>query len=101
MISNTFVCECGCGIEFIKYSNGCDIYFFHNGILLDKIFTEPRMVNDSWNNYININEFSNWGDFWNYICNNCNNSNVIKHLHSNYKDIEIPDNARMELEFIW
>lgn len=41
MISNTFVCECGCGIEFIKYSNGCDMYFFCNGILLDKLFTEP------------------------------------------------------------
>lgn len=103
MMSDTFVCGCGCNIEFIKFSMGCDIYFFHNGAQVNKIFSESQMVNDSWCNYINVDEFSNWGEMWNYICNNMNNAdnNVMRHLYNVYKDVEIPADARMELEYIF
>ena len=104
---NTYICECGCNVEFDSYSLGWDIYFIGtDGTTLNYIFTESRMVNDSWNNYIDMDKFTTWGDLWSFIteCQKKQTSNIMLHLYNQYKDtlqFYVPINAKLSLEYIY
>ena len=97
----TYFCDCGCNIEFIKYALGIEMYFIHNGIQTNKLLSEPGMLNNSWNNYINMELYKTWLDLWTYICNNKNANNVMKHLYNEYQDFYVPVESVLSLECIF
>ena len=59
------------------------------------------MVNNSWNNYIDMELYETWFDLWTYICNNKNANNVMKHLYNEYQDFDVPVESVMYLEYIF
>lgn len=94
------LCECGCNIRFIEFSIGCDIYFIHDGRMNNKIISEEQMVNGSrWRDYIKV-EFKTWGELWNHIDANKNEDPVFFHLYNEYRDLDIPADAVLEMEII-
>ena len=97
----TYFCDYGCNIEFIKYALGIEMYFIHNGISTNKLLSEPGMLNNSWNNYIDIELYETWLDLWTYICNNKNANNVMKHLYNEYQDFDVPVESILSLECIF
>ena len=117
-VENTYICKCGCELEFIPMSMGCDIYFIHNGEQINKIFSQPKLANDTWQNYINDGDFETWGELWHYIYyiyhynadyedkedktqNAILSKKVMKHLYNTYKDIDVPIDAKLSFEFIY
>ena len=98
-----YVCKCGCNISFIDYSLGWDMYFKNNESILKYIFTENRMVDMTWNEYIDINKFKTWDELWSHILENKDVDNIMLHLYNQYKIFEdvMPQDTKLILEYIY
>ena len=109
----TYTCDCGCNIEFISFSMGWDMHYIHNGECINFIFSESSMTNDSWSNYIDMDDFDTWGDLWTYILENHNAqltntqvfgngnySNIMLHLYNQYVNSPVPMDAVLSLDYI-
>jgi len=94
-------CDCGCNIEFMHQSLGWDMHFIYDGIATDNLFTEPKMLNYSWYNYIDINLYQTWGELWIYISNNRNTNNAMLHLYNQYKNFNAPLDSILSLDYIF
>lgn len=95
-----FKCSCGCELEYHKFDLGIEIYFWHNNKLLQNLITEPKIINGNWNNVIDFTNIKTWRELWNFINHNADTSPAIKHLLNEYKKFNIPDDAKLEIEFI-
>ena len=109
----TYMCKCGCNIEFYPYSIGWDMHFMLGKEVINYIFYENKIkiksidknasidtsIYESWSTYIDIDNFETWGELWDYICkykdnkdnkdknnNNTDNNtdNVMLHLFNIY-----------------
>jgi hypothetical protein len=99
----TYICNCGCNIEFQPYLLGCEMHLIYDGIANNEqyLFTQFKMLNNSWNNYIDVDAFKTWGELWNYIKNNKNKNNVIEHLYNEYLASNIPADSILYLDYIF
>ena len=97
----TYICNCGCHIEFQPYSLGLEMHFIYDGIATNKLFTEFKMTHYSWNDYIDFDLLKTWGELWNYIKNNKNKNTVMEHLYNKYQNSNIPVDSIMSLDYIF
>jgi hypothetical protein len=97
----TYICNCGCNIEFQPYLLGWEMHFIYDGIATNNLFIESKMLNNSWNNYIDTDVFKTWGELWNYIKNNKNKNNVMEHLYNTHQNFAAPPDSVMSLDYIF
>lgn len=101
----TYICGCGCNIEFQPYLLGWEMHLIYDGTNgtngTNKLFIEHKMVNNSWYNYVDTDVFKTWNDLWNYIKNNKNTNNVMLHLYNQYKNFNAPLDSILSLDYIF
>ena len=99
MAQSKYTCPC-CDIEFFAFNIGLDVKFVEYNCTLD----QDKMVNQKWSNVVNFDELDTWSALWNYICEHRNVVPAMQHLYESYKNVQldlgIPDNAKLELEYI-
>jgi len=106
----TFICECGCNLQFIEYSIGLDICVGNKWIITEfKIYNNG--LNDyRWSDYLQINQFKFWSELREYIIINYNSiiANPIQldmqwiHLYNFYiKDDNFDVNDKLYYEYIF
>ena len=99
--NNTYICDCGCNIEFNCNSLGIEIHFINNNNPINKILSVSKIKNASWNTYLDIDNFDTWGELWNYIQSQRNETNAMQHLYNRYQNMVVPHNAKLSLEYIF
>ena len=67
--ANKYRCDCGCNLEFIDYEPGFDVYVGNKWLI-----TANAMVNYSWRDYVQLDEFKLWKDFREDIILNYNHA---------------------------
>ena len=90
-MTDTYICNC-CGLEFIDYETGLDIYVENSWII-----TQNAMVDYAWDSYVPMHK--TWGELKQHIINNYNecflkdlpHSTPYKHLYNYYVNTEYDD----------
>jgi hypothetical protein len=106
--ANKYRCDCGCNLEFIDYEPGFDVYVGNTWLI-----TANAMVNYSWRDYIQVNEFKLWKDFREDIILNYNhalNNEEVKSedapwIHLYHREVaqgnNIPLNEQLYYEYAY
>jgi hypothetical protein len=101
--NNMYQCDCGCDLVFEKYSLGVEYhinYIDEDGY--GRIISENRIVNISWNNYLDDFNNKTVGEFVQLIKQNKDIDNVWKHLYNEYIIFEnIPKNKKISFEYCY
>jgi len=99
--ADIYICICGCGLKFINYETGLDIYVENSWII-----TQNAMVEYDWNSFIPRHEHKIWQELKDYIIKKYKDNEVIHrgpfiHLYNYHVDVEndpIPLNGKLYYE---
>lgn len=86
-----YVCNCGCGLDFIDYETGLDVYVENKWII-----TENAMIEYVWSDYVPTNKHKTWQELKDHIIynyrerflKNTPNSAPYQHLYNKYVMVE-------------
>ena len=96
----TYVCECGCNLEF-KSDLGCEFQLGVRWLIVEDQFADA--MQGPWRFYVGQG-YKYWGQLREYIIKEKNripDEPVWLHLYNKYCNLSIPDNTKMMEDYIF
>jgi hypothetical protein len=110
----TYICNCGCNIEFVTNSAGMDIYVITEKDELKIIISESEMANgDLWRNYIPFVKKTGWytpediplqtfSQLMEYINERIDSHIIYEHLRNKYNSFyEKLKDCKLSWEYVY
>ena len=76
--NDTYVCNCGCGLEFVMDKPGLDVFIGERWLI-----TSDSMVEYSWDSYVPTGMHNNWMELKEYIIQKRNEA--LPRIGDNYR----------------